>query len=202
MKKKTPPPAPPLALAPPAEDNILPFTPPAAAVPQSGASPARHDFQSAAELVRSTVWDLSAEPAFGDLPLHPWSHERHTLAARLIAADVPSRPLAELVRMQALIAKTDGLSTSELGAYVDLTAYLPDAEKILFLAAHEPHEFNHLRGTQITRFFSAIAAWSAENIAPADYALACLTAHQISTQHESVLAMHQPRRGGQGITKN
>jgi hypothetical protein len=201
MKKKRTPPAPPLDLAPPAEDNILPFTPPASG-PADTTAPAVHDFASAAELVRNTAWDLSAEPAFGDLPLHPWSNERHTLAARLIAADVPSRPLAELVRMQALIAQTDGLSTSELSAYVDLTAYLPDAEKILFLAAHEPHEFSHLRGTQITRFFSAVAAWSAENIAPADYALACLTAHQISTQHESVLAMHQPRRGGQGITKN
>ena len=94
-----------------------------------------------------------------------------------------------------------GLADLDLSRYVDLTPYLPTAEKVLYLAPHEPHELAHVRSS-LTRFFAAISDWAAENIPLDQQEQACLAAHRIITQHESVLAMHAPRRGGKASLKN
>lgn len=192
----------PLPMAPAADDGDLSPSPrlqvSQSPGPQVSPSP---DHVAAAEAKRQEAWDLSAAPEFGDLLLHPWSHERHSLCARLIAADVPAQPLSELARLQGLVSQTPGLAEVGLSRYVDLTPYLPTAEKVLYLAAHEPHEFAHVRSS-LARFFAAIADWAAENIPLDQQEQACLTAHRILTQHESVLAMNAPRRGGKGSLKN
>lgn len=202
----------PLPMAPPAEDEA---TPVAASVSAQNlgqvevcracarGEPCAHhpDHAAAAEAKRVEAWDLAAAPEFGDLILLPWSHERHSLCARLIAADVPAQPLSELARLQAVVASTQGLADVELSRYVDLTPYLPTAEKVLYLASHEPHEFAHVRSS-LSRFFGEIADWAAENIPHDMQEQACLAAHRIIIQHEAVMAMPAPRRGGRASLKN
>lgn len=187
-------------MAPPAEDESPKASPPPPEIPAFDHAQLDHA-AAAAEVARVEAWDLSAAPEFGELSLLPWSHERHSLCARLVAADVPAQPLSELARLQSFVATTQGLTDVSISRYVDLTPYLPTAEKVLYLAAHEPHEFAHVRSS-LSRFFSAVAEWAAENI-PLDLReQACLAAHRIITQHEAVLAMHAPRRGGAGSLKN
>ena len=196
-------------MAPPAEDEATPAKSLSSVLNAQGWDANREqrtenrepDHAAAAEAKRNEAWDLSAAPEFGDLILLPWSHERHSLCARLIAADVPAQPLSELARLQGIVSQTEGLDDVPLSRFVDLTPYLPTAEKVLYLASHEPHEFAHVRSS-LARFFGEIAEWAAENITLDQREHACLAAHRIITQHESVLAMHAPRRGGKGSLKN
>ena len=193
-------------MAPPAEEKSPSFPvskSPSLQVSESPSLPLSESqsLSEAAEVARQAAWDLSAAPEFCDLILLPWSHERHSLAARLIAADVPAQPLSELARLQSIVAQTKGLADVELSRFVDLTPYLPTAEKVLYLASHEPHEFAHVRSS-LARFFGEIAEWAAANIPPDQREQACLAAHRIITQHEAVLAMHAPRRGGKASLKN
>lgn len=163
-------------------------------------------FAARAAEARELAWDLAAEPFFGeDMPLKPWSRERHLLAMRLIAMDVPGPPLEELGRLQlrgAEWAKARGIDTPPLTDFVDILPYVPAAEKILFIAAHDPQELAHLRGPRVERFFSAIAKWSEANIRPDQFELACLTALQLTTQHEQMMAMPQPGKKGRADSGN
>lgn len=187
-----------LPAAPPATGHTPPAPQPAPA--SDLAAPfASHVAQAARG--RQDAWDMSAAPAFGDLVLHPWSHERHTLAARLIAGDVPGPSLDELQLLHETIRANDRLKAVALSVCVDLTPYVATAEKILYLAAHDFHEFSHLRGAGLSRFFSAIAEWSAQVITPDSYEEACITAHRIITQHRACMAIPQARKGG-GSLKN
>lgn len=157
-------------------------------------------FAAQASVQREQAWDLAREPFFGELKLHPWSRERHLLVARLIAADVPAQPLEELRRARAYLeqrAREEGVEDEvSLSDVLALDPYVPTAEKVLFVAAHTPQEWAHLRGPSVGRFLAAISQWAEEAIPPALYEQACLTALQILTQHEQMIAMPQPSKRG------
>lgn len=200
-----------LSAAPP--DAAIPFAQPdVAAVPGSPQPPptaqsapqplptaegeTAFSLQAAEE--RQQAWDLAQSPTFAGLDLYPWSRERHRLALQLLAADVSVYDLDTLSRVQGRlveIARQNNLPKvpTLAEADIDLRLYLPSAEKVLFLAAHQPEQFLHLRPS-LSKFLDVITEWGAATIAPDQYEEACLCALRLMTQHEKSVPMHQPNR--------
>ena len=151
----------------------------------------------AAAAQREQLWDEEGTRSFAGLPLLPWSRERHTLAARLVALDLPAPALAELVRIREMLDARKDAPFVPLSFAVDLAAYLPTAEKILWLATHEADEINALR-TRPTLLLQTVSEWSVSVISPELFEPACLLAHRLTSEHLRVQPMPMPNKKGKG----
>ena len=94
--------------------------------------------EATAAEAREAVIAADAARAWHGVPLQPWSQERQCLLDSLVAADVPL---------------PDPGSVDNFTFY---QGYFAFAVKALYLAHHEPRDWERLRG----RLLSVITAWS------------------------------------------
>lgn len=155
-----------------------------------------------AEAEREKAWQEDGEAEWNGQRLQSWSRARETLLARLVAVDVPGGALEDLAAMQARLDErkaqdpgNDALQAATLEGFVNVMEYLPTAAKVLYLAAHEPQEWDHLRGVRVTVFLRAIEEWAETAIEPGAEWKAVMTAVNITTAHRQMVAMRRPTPG-------
>lgn len=139
--------------------------PPPTVVTMDDAPPpevAVHEQQRAAAYDAVHMWE--------GRPLHPYSEARERLFHRLSAADVPL-PLSAELR--------------------DLDAYASQAVKILYLCAHAPQEFRHLRG-DTGAFLEAIDQWGEEHVPRVKTIEAVTLALKIHNDAQQSIAVARP----------
>ena len=155
-----------------------------------------------AERARETTWAEDKERAWNGQPLLPWSRGRESLLARLVAADVPGGdledvPLIEgrLERRKEETPESEAVQALTIEGVINVLEYLPMAAKLLYLARHEPQQWDHLRGQHVAAFLRAIETWAETAIEPGQEWLAVRTAVEIKTAHRKMMAMRRPTPG-------
>lgn len=137
-----------------------------------------------------------------DKLLQPWNHNREALCLALIRADVPSPDLDELthierfleLRKAALKAEATNLTLESLACNGGFTfsPYYPAASKTLWLAAHKPAEWEHLRGRNLSAWLAEIDAWSLDHIAKHELPAAVQLARLLRTEHHPFMTLPRP----------
>lgn len=108
-------------------------------------SPEDLEFEAAASRARETVVQEDANRTWHGVQLKPWSQERQCLLDALCAADVP-------------------LPDPSVDAVTFYQGMFPWAMKALYLAHHEPADWERLR----PRLLSAIPQWAYADYIPRD----------------------------------
>lgn len=159
-------------------------------------------YAAEAEMERERIWNDDKCRQWNGEPLQPWSRERATLLARLVAADVPGGDLSDLPLMRARLADRQANAPDDaavqaltLEQIVDVMVYLPMAAKLLYLASHQPRDWDHLRGERVGVFLREIETWADEAIPPGEEWKAVHTAVQTLTAHQKMMAMRRPTPG-------
>lgn len=203
-------PSPDTLLAPPDDESpVSPSLVPPASSPAPDVSTASAEAQAR----REEAWRTRNDWTFQGKPLEPWTMERDSLLARLTEADVPAPRLAsinyyeerlrfarEKAEREGTLHEIEGLTLEDL---VDVMELYPTAGKLLFLAAHKPEEWDHLRGRdRVGRFLRAIAEWAEANIPAADPWPAILLARDIDAKYQLVRAQRRPYHSMRNLVGN
>jgi hypothetical protein len=168
--------------------------------------PADLRYEQTTAAAREEAYAAASEHRWNDKTLQPWSQERESLLVRLVEADVPASDLEQIPLVRArLQSRLDALRAAGQPApemtveeVLDVQLYLPTAAKLLYLASHEPQQFDHLRGRDAGRFLRAVESWAAEAIQPGQEWPAVLLALEIRTAHHRVRALRRPMAGTGG----
>lgn len=166
-----------------------------------------------AQARREEAWRTRGDWTFLGKPLEPWSMERDSLLARLIEADVPAPRLTsiayyeerlsfarEKAEREGTLHEIEGLTLEDL---VDVMELYPTAGKLLFLAAHKPEQWDHLRGRdRVGRFLRAISEWAEANIPAHDPWPAILLARDIDAKYQLVRAQRRPYHSMRNLVGN
>lgn len=150
-----------------------------------------------------------------DIVLQPWNHNREALCLALIAADAHAPDLRQidliemmLERQRVKMLATEQMTPEERRAIEQLTLsemvteagfswapYFPAAAKTLWLAAHVPADWQHLRGPDLSAWLTEIDAWASKNIQPHELEAAVKLAHQLRTAHAALVTIPRPSGG-------
>ncbi len=155
-------------------------------------------FATTAAAERERIVSECESHDWNDLPLHPWSHERHSLYRRLQALDLPGGDLDDLPIMRQrydALRAANPTDTTTFEECVDWAIYLPAAGKVLYIAAHTIEEWFHLRAHPV-RLLAAIQAWQEKHIAPEQMPAACVLAQRILSEHRQLIPMLKPHGKG------
>lgn len=160
----------------------------------------------AAQVKREVAWQTRADWSFLGKTLEPWSMGRESLFVRLIESDTPGESLENITLYEQHIARVKAeaekkgllheVSHLTVADLLNAFSLLPAAAKVLYLAAHKPDAWDHLRGKESARFLRAIEEWSERTIPPDQHWPAILLARDIRDQHRSVIAVRRPSPGG------
>lgn len=152
---------------------------------------------------------------WNNIPLHPWNHNREALCLALIVADAPAPDLSQIDQLEQLLEmrRTELLASEQLlpeerarmqsltladmvvEAGFSWQPYFPAASKTLWLAAHQPADWQHLRGEDLSAWLTEIDVWSGEHIGPQDLEAAVRLAHKIRTAHKALITIPRPSGG-------
>lgn len=159
----------------------------------------------AAETARVAAWDQADQFTWNGRRLEPYSLGRHTTAQMLHRADMTSDDLIDLVGIYERIerhrsaAEASGLELVprdwELTKFVDITAYLPMATKILWLCAHKPEQWMDLRTKPVAVWLLEIDRWADANIRPDQMLEAVHTAYRLRTDYLRMMTITPPSSG-------
>jgi hypothetical protein len=146
---------------------------------------------NAAAEEREQAW--SEEHSWQGQALHPWSMGREMLLVRLIESDVPAAELEQIPLISERIEKAGGVL--KLEEVVEVGLYLPVAAKVLFLATHEPEQWDHLRGRDVSRFLRVIETWAEEEGIPSGEEWPAVhTALALRADYRKMRALRRPGR--------
>lgn len=166
-------------------------------------APEDEAYATTAELQREATWQRDGEWIWNDKPLQPWSRERESLFVRLAENDEGNRSLDDLALMQARLdanhvesLKKDKKARRYLVQEVaDPMLFIEQAAVLLYLASHEPEQWDHLRGRPAALLRTA-TAWAEIAIALGDEWPAIFLAAQIRIAHRALIAIRRPSPGG------
>ena len=165
--------APPAAITPPSAEDIV--------------------FERQQEALRIADYHAAKENRWNDKLLKPWSRERESLFVRLTDIDEGSAGLDQLPQMITRLAERD--KSARIEDLVDAHLFIEQASLVLFLASHEPEQWDHLRGRPAA-FVRAANAWAEQGIPLGQEWPAIHQALALRTQHRSLVAIRRPSGHG------
>lgn len=170
----------PTAITPPSDD-------PAAAV------------AAQAEASRQEAWHADKENRWNQAALKPWSRERESLFVRITDLDEASSGLDTVpVIIERLKAKDASLGIEQV---LDPHQFIEQAALVLYLASHEPEQWDHLRGRP-SAFLRAANAWAEESIPLGSEWAAIHQAVKMRTAHRQMIAIRRPSGSSGGHSGN
>ena len=139
-----------------------------------------------------------------DFILHPWNHNREALLLALMQFDAAAPDLDEITHIERLLEARkkqhpDDIAVQRL-TLADLVAeggftfapYYPVTAKTLWLAAHEPQDWLHLRGRDLSAWIAEIETWAANAIGPHDLPAAVQLARVLRHEHRPFMTLPRP----------
>ena len=149
--------------------------------------------ETAAAQLRQQAWATADTHTWAGIPLQPWSRERESLFVRLIEHDETTTGLDALPQLTARLAEKETTVTIE--TLLSSMLFIEQAGLVLYLAAHKPNQWDHLRGRPAT-FLRAANDWAEKHIPAGNEWLAIHLAVTLRTQHHAVIPMRPPSRAG------
>jgi hypothetical protein len=149
--------------------------------------------ESSAESLRQQAWHTADSHHWGSIPLHPWSRQRESLFVRLIEHDETTTGLDSLPLLTSRLAEKESQVTIE--TLLSPMLFIEQAALVLYLAAHQPNQWDHLRGRPAT-FLRAANDWAEQHIPAGDEWSAIHLAVTLRTQHHAVIPMRPASRAG------
>lgn len=151
-----------------------------------------------AEQAREKAWQAAKENTWQDKPLKPWTRERESLFVRLVDQDEAASGLSNIpIIMERL--NTGRQINVELGIeqVLDAHQFIEQAALVLYLASHEPEQWDHLRGRPAA-FLRAANAWAETNIPLGSEWPAIHQAVAMRSAHRQMIAVRKPQPGTGG----
>lgn len=140
-------------------------------------------------------------------PLHKWTARREILYLALEQHSLKSTDFVEGIanhldhltileqRIQELItsnASTSNPSPADPSSLIDWHRFLPAAARVLWLAHHEPHDWQHLRADPAA-WMLQIEAWGDEHLGD-ELEAAVRLAHLLRTEHRQFITIPRPEK--------
>jgi len=148
---------------------------------------------AAADQLRQQAWHTADSHTWAGIPLQPWSRQRESLFVRLIEHDETTTGLDSLPLLTARLAEKG--STVTIETLLSPMLFIEQAALVLYLAAHQPNQWDHLRGRPAA-FLRAANEWSEKHIPAGDEWPAIHLAVLLRTQHHAVIPMRPASRAG------
>lgn len=140
-----------------------------------------------------------------DLTLHPWSRLRSLLYGQLV--DIASKSadtldslanyrLEHIEMVESKIKKlldANDITATDAATLIEWQNYLPNAAKLLWLAAHEPQDWQSFRASP-SAWLREIESWMLDHIATHEAESACRLALQILTAHHELETLPRPEK--------
>jgi hypothetical protein len=167
-----------------AAGNAAVITPPAAA---------DIDYELQQEARRNADYQAAKENRWGGLLLKSWSRERESLFIRITDIDEGRSGLDQVPQMIARLAERD--ESARIEDLVDAHLFIEQAGLVLYLASHEPEQWDHLRGRPAA-FVRAANAWAEQGIPLGQEWPSIHQAVALRTQHKSLIAIRRPSGHG------
>lgn len=142
---------------------------------------------------RESDYHAAKENRWNNALLKPWSRERESLFIRLTDIDEGSAGLDQLPQMITKLAERD--KSARIEDLVDAHLFIEQASLVLFLASHEPEQWDHLRGRPAA-FVRAANAWAEQGIPLGQEWPSIHQALALRTQHRSLVAIRRPSGHG------
>jgi hypothetical protein len=149
--------------------------------------------EAAADQLRQQAWHTAETHHWGSIILNPWSRQRESLFVRLIEHDETTTGLDSLPLLTARLAEKESQVTIE--TLLSPMLFIEQAALALYLAAHQPNQWDHLRGRPAA-FLRAANDWAEQHIPAADEWSAIHLAVTLRTQHHAVIPMRPASRAG------
>jgi hypothetical protein len=149
--------------------------------------------EAAADQLRQQAWHTADQHAWAGIPLQPWSRQRESLFIRIIEHDETTTGLDSIPLLTARLAEKG--STVTIETLLSPMLFIEQAALVLYLAAHTPNQWDHLRGRPAT-FLRAANDWAEQRIPAGDEWSAIHLAVTLRTQHHAVIPMRPASRAG------
>jgi|GEM_PF-3669133 len=161
---------------------------PTAITPPSD-DPASAAVAAQAEASRQEAWHADNEHTWNQAALKPWSRERESLFVRITDLDEASSGLDTVpLIMERLKAKDASMSIEQV---LDPHQFIEQAGLVLYLASHEPEEWDSLRGRP-SAFLRAANTWAEKAIPLGGEWPAIHQAVKMRTAHRQMIAIRRP----------
>lgn len=144
---------------------------------------------------RHQTWHAAGEMLWQGKQLQPWSRERDSLYVRLISLDESAYDLDNIPKIQQRLQESG--EDGSLQGVIDPLHYIEQAALVLYLASHQPEQWDHLRGKP-PLFLRAANEWAETNIPLGQEWPAIHLALQIRTQHRALIPITTPGKGSSG----
>jgi hypothetical protein len=155
-----------------------------------------------AEQAREKAWQADKDNVWNGEPLKAWTRERESLFVRLVDQDEALSGLANIpVITERLNAASQGKTSLGIEQILDAHQFIEQASLVLFLASHEPEQWDHLRGRPAA-FLRAANAWAEINIPLGSEWPAIHQAVAMRTAHRQMVAVRKPQPGTGGNSGN
>lgn len=172
----------------------------------SGITPSPDDPASAAIAAeaaaqREEAWHADKEQTWNGKPLKAWSRERESLFFRITdQADEVTSGLESVPLIMARLAENKKVSMT-IEQALDPHQFIEQAALVLYLASHEPEEWDNLRGRPAA-FLRVANAWAEKGIPLGSEWPAIHKAVELRTAHRKLVAIRRPSPGSGGDSGN